>query len=277
MRLLLAPSNQDYSLYLCAMFYLLDLTREMDIPPRYFGRHLKEEISRRLKQEVEGACNGQHGFVLAVIAVLSTGKGLIREGVGSAVFTVGYRCITFMPHKDEVLDAIVKSVNKVSEASGGGSLFACSLPLLPCVLGQCGHSVSRHHDLPCTLALIFVLAVALQMGFFAEAGPLTVFVSNHLIPDDFEFDSTHEPCYANVDGDQKVVAGSEVRLRIVGTRVDANEIVSVRTGAASGGRCVSCCVTNASPRCVAVCRGLRRCRLYWRARVGNTPTPLYRV
>lgn len=35
----------------------------------------------------------------------------------------------------------------------------------------------------------------LQMGFFAEAGPLQVFVSNHLIPESFEFNTAHEPCY----------------------------------------------------------------------------------
>jgi DNA-directed RNA polymerase II subunit RPB7 len=63
------------------------------------------------------------------------------------------------------------------------------------------------------------------MGFFAEAGPLQIFVSNHLVPEDYEFDSAHEPAYASAAGD-KIVAGCEVRVRIVGTRVDANEIVS---------------------------------------------------
>jgi DNA-directed RNA polymerase II subunit RPB7 len=64
------------------------------------------------------------------------------------------------------------------------------------------------------------------MGFFSEAGPLQVFVSNHLIPEGFEFNTAHEPCYQTTDGDQKIVPGSEVRLRIVGTRVDASDIVS---------------------------------------------------
>jgi len=64
------------------------------------------------------------------------------------------------------------------------------------------------------------------MGFFAEAGPLQLFVSNHLIPEEFEFDTSSEPCYVTADGEQKILPGCEVRLRIVGTRVDANEIVS---------------------------------------------------
>lgn len=80
----------------------------------------------------------------------------------------------------------------------------------------------------------------MQMGFFAEAGPLQVFVSNHLIPDDFEFNTAHEPCYINSDGEQKILPGSEVRLRIVGTRVDAHEIVSV-TPLPPCGSCFAAC------------------------------------
>lgn len=63
------------------------------------------------------------------------------------------------------------------------------------------------------------------MGFFAEAGPLQVFVSNHLIPDDYTFNSTEEPCFVSPDEAVRITAGAEVRLRIVGTRVDATEIV----------------------------------------------------
>ena len=125
---------------------------------------------------MEGTCNGTNGFILAVTRVLKTERGIIREGVGSAVFTVKYQCITFMPNKDEVMDVVVKSVNK--------------------------------------------------MGFFAESGPLQVFVSNHLIPEDFEFDTSHDPAYVTGDGEQKIVPNCEVRLRIVGTRVDNAEIVS---------------------------------------------------
>ena len=65
----------------------------------------------------------------------------------------------------------------------------------------------------------------LQMGFFAEAGPVQVFVSNHLIPEDFAFAATDEPCFVSADEAVRIIQGAEVRLRIVGTRVDATEIV----------------------------------------------------
>jgi DNA-directed RNA polymerase II subunit RPB7 len=67
------------------------------------------------------------------------------------------------------------------------------------------------------------------MGFFAEAGPLAVFVSNHLIPEEFEFDTGGEPCYASAADGRRLAPGAEVRLRVVGTRVDAREIFAVGT------------------------------------------------
>lgn len=63
--------------------------------------------------QVEGTCNGKYGFVLAVLQVVDTGRGLIREGSGSAVFDLKYKCICFKPFKGEVMDVVVTSVNKV--------------------------------------------------------------------------------------------------------------------------------------------------------------------
>lgn len=62
---------------------------------------------------MEGTCNGKFGFILCVMQSTDVSKGLIREGVGAAVFTVKYTCVAFLPHKGEVLDTIVTSVNKV--------------------------------------------------------------------------------------------------------------------------------------------------------------------
>ena len=80
-------------------------------------------------------------------------------------------------------------------------------------------------------------AAALQVGFFADAGPLQLFVSNHLIPEDFSYDSANEPAFVSSDEAVRVQAGAEVRLRIVGTRVDADEIV--RTSPNHSLQCIS--------------------------------------
>ncbi|CAI7854039.1 unnamed protein product, partial [Closterium sp. NIES-54] len=69
-------------------------------------------------------------------------------------------------------------------------------------------------------------STGVKMGFFAEAGPVQIFVSNHLIPDDMSFTPGDINSYQTEDGTVKIQADSEVRLKIVGTRVDATEIVS---------------------------------------------------
>ena len=53
-------------------------------------------------------------------------------------------------------------------------------------------------------------------------------MSNHLIPDDFDFVSTDEPAFVSAVEEVRVQAGAEVRMRIVGTRMDATEIVRSR-------------------------------------------------
>ncbi|KAM7496496.1 hypothetical protein LguiA_020910 [Lonicera macranthoides] len=70
-----------------------------------------------------------------------------------------------------------------------------------------------------------VVTMVNKMGFFAEAGPVQIFVSNHLIPDDMEFQTGDMPNYTTSDGSVKIQKESEVRLKIIGTRVDATEIV----------------------------------------------------
>ncbi|KAL8239521.1 hypothetical protein R6Q59_016088 [Mikania micrantha] len=52
-----------------------------------------------------------------------------------------------------------------------------------------------------------VVSMVNKMGFFAEAGPVQIFVSNHV----------------------KIQKDSEVRLKIIGTRVDATEIFCIGT------------------------------------------------
>ena len=43
-------------------------------------------------------------------------KGLIREGLGTALFNVHYSCLVLRPHKGEVIDCAVTSVSKVEHS-----------------------------------------------------------------------------------------------------------------------------------------------------------------
>mmetsp|Transcript_5135 Transcript_5135/g.20433 ORF Transcript_5135/g.20433 Transcript_5135/m.20433 type:complete len:177 (-) Transcript_5135:80-610(-) len=68
-----------------------------------------------------------------------------------------------------------------------------------------------------------------KMGFFAEAGPLQVFVSSHLIPDDHQFTMAEEPSFQSDDGQSRIRVNCEVRLRIIGSRVDPGKIFCIGT------------------------------------------------
>ncbi len=65
-------------------------------------------------------------------------------------------------------------------------------------------------------------------GFFAHVGPLSIFTSTHLLPVEYKFVAdANPPEFASPDA--SLTPGSKVRLRIVGTRVDANEIFAIGT------------------------------------------------
>ncbi|EPX71505.1 DNA-directed RNA polymerase complex II subunit Rpb7 [Schizosaccharomyces osmophilus] len=73
-----------------------------------------------------------------------------------------------------------------------------------------------------------VVTTVNKMGFFADIGPLSVFVSSHLVPPDMRFDPAANP--PNYSGEDQVIErGSNVRLKIVGTRTDATEIFAIAT------------------------------------------------
>jgi DNA-directed RNA polymerase II subunit RPB7 len=68
------------------------------------------------------------------------------------------------------------------------------------------------------------------MGFFCDIGPLSCFVSNHCIPNDMSFDpNATPPCYKTDDESVVIKQDDEVRVKIIGTRVDATDIFAVGT------------------------------------------------
>ncbi|XP_065186711.1 DNA-directed RNA polymerase II subunit RPB7-like [Sycon ciliatum] len=160
------------------MFFHLELEHEILLHPRYFGRSLLDTVTRKLFTEVEGTCHGKCGFVIAVTTIESIGDGFIQPGRGFVIYPVKYKAIVFRPFKGEVLDAVVKDVNKV--------------------------------------------------GLFTEIGPLQCFVSRHSIPGNMEFDpNSNPPCYKTENEEMVIQQNDEIRLKIVGTRVDAADIFAI--------------------------------------------------
>jgi DNA-directed RNA polymerase II subunit RPB7 len=105
------------------MFFQKQLTHRVLLPPDCFGPALRQEVTRRLKQQVEGMCHGQLGFIIAVLSIIDISPGVIQDAYGLAAFTISYNAILLKPFKGEVIDATVSSANKVN------LLLPC-LPLL---------------------------------------------------------------------------------------------------------------------------------------------------
>uniref|UniRef100_A0A7S3UGD2 S1 motif domain-containing protein n=1 Tax=Picocystis salinarum TaxID=88271 RepID=A0A7S3UGD2_9CHLO len=68
-----------------------------------------------------------------------------------------------------------------------------------------------------------------KMGFFAQAGPLELFVSTHLIPSEYAFSSIDEPCFVSDDSMTRIQQDAMVRLKIIGIQVDPSKIFAVAT------------------------------------------------
>ena len=149
-------------------------------------------ITDRLHRDIEGTCSGRYGYIISILNVKSISHGTILDGLGYAEFTITFQAIVFKPWKGQVVDATVCTVNK--------------------------------------------------MGFFAEVGPLTVFVSCHLLGADMQFEQgagASGACYVASGlgmgqgqgnaAQQRIAVGEQVRVRIIGTRVDATEIFAIGT------------------------------------------------
>jgi len=70
-----------------------------------------------------------------------------------------------------------------------------------------------------------------QFGFFVTVGPLQVFVSKHQIPSEYELDnSVAPPAFVSTeDPSARIAEGSEVRIKIVGMRVEVSEMNAIGT------------------------------------------------
>ena len=65
-----------------------------------------------------------------------------------------------------------------------------------------------------------------KIGLRCEIGPLECFVSRHCIPAEMDFDpNSSSPCYKSKDEEQVIQKNDEIRLKTIGLRIDATDIV----------------------------------------------------
>lgn len=62
--------------------------------------------------QVEGTCDGDYGYVVAVLQITNKSRGLLKDTTGFASYTVTYTCMVLRPFRGEVMDVLVTTVSK---------------------------------------------------------------------------------------------------------------------------------------------------------------------
>lgn len=66
-----------------------------------------------------------------------------------------------------------------------------------------------------------------RMGFFADVGPLSVFVSSNMVPGDVRWDPNATPPQYTNNTDTVIEKGSQLRIKIMGTRSDVGSMFAI--------------------------------------------------
>lgn len=222
------------------MYFLKEMTHTVTLAPQYFAQGLSNLLRYALYRQLEGTCHGRFGYIVAIISVDDISQGLIRDSsgallstqgsmvlAGTASFEVKFRAVIYRPFKGQVVDIIVRTCNKMGffgEVGPGVQVFV-SAHLMPqkyvfdgsdvpatfvatgkrSELGGGGGGASKKHDT--------------HDGAAAAEEDDTMSPEDVQMPDYFE-DDYNTP-------DEIIGPGAKVRVRIVGTRVDATEIFAI--------------------------------------------------
>jgi DNA-directed RNA polymerase II subunit RPB7 len=69
-----------------------------------------------------------------------------------------------------------------------------------------------------------------KVGFFGMAGPVQVFVSNKLLAKEYRYEATSiPPCYRADELGLRIGAGDKVRVRVIGSKIENNDIFAIGT------------------------------------------------
>src|SRR5687768_4206608 len=108
------------------MFFHMTLHKILLMHPMTFGKRLEELIKTELKLKVEDTVDPRYGYIVRVLSIVSPlPPGEVQEG-GYVRFNISYKAIIFRPFRNEVLDAIVVSIDDLGincQATGAMKIF----------------------------------------------------------------------------------------------------------------------------------------------------------
>ena len=93
----LVPSN---------MFFLHRLERTITLHPSFFGPRIKEYLTNKLLQDVEGTCTGSF-YIICCLDSFEFSEGRVVPGSAVAEYTVSYRAVVWRPFRGETVRLVV--------------------------------------------------------------------------------------------------------------------------------------------------------------------------
>lgn len=84
------------------MYFLYELERTITLHPSFFGPRVKEYLTNRLLEDVEGTCTGSY-YIICVMDAYEISEGRVVPGSAVAEYTVHYRAVVWRPFKGETV------------------------------------------------------------------------------------------------------------------------------------------------------------------------------
>lgn len=118
------------------MYFLYELERTITLHPSFFGPRVKEYLTNRLLEDVEGTCTGQY-YIICVMDAYDISEGRVVPGSAVAEYTVHYRAVVWRPFKGETVGYT------------GGKRKASSVLRFGSFLGRCYRQFSQQDGCFC--------------------------------------------------------------------------------------------------------------------------------
>ena len=92
------------------MFYKTLIKDHILVPPRQFGKPIKEAILEQIKEMYDGYISKDIGIVIDVSSIKSISDGRIVPGSGAAFYETEFHLLAFRPELQEVTMGKIKDM-----------------------------------------------------------------------------------------------------------------------------------------------------------------------
>ncbi len=96
------------------MYFVKKLRRDILLEPRFLGSRLRENVKKRIRDELEGQCLGKYGYVISILKIEDDDitPGLVDNDTGAVNVIVWYSALLLRPFRNEVIDTVVVTASE---------------------------------------------------------------------------------------------------------------------------------------------------------------------